>query len=56
MLMNALIDAARAHGLSVMEGTVLAENKAMLQLMKELGLSRDRVADEASVVLVQRQL
>ncbi len=55
-LMEALMDAARAHDLSVMEGTVLAENKAMLQLMKELGFTREQVADDPSVVLVQRQL
>lgn len=55
-LMKALMDAARTHGLTVMEGTVLAENKAMLQLTKELGFSHQRVPDDASLIQVQRQL
>jgi len=55
-LMNALMDAARAHGLTVMEGTVLADNRAMLQLMGELGFSRRRVASEPSLPVVERRL
>ena len=55
-LMNALMDAARDHGLSTMEGTVLAENKAMLQLMSDLDFSRRRVESEPSLLVVERRL
>lgn len=55
-LMNALIEAARKHGLTVMEGTVLAENKKMLILMEELGFSRKRSQDDPTLVVVERRL
>ncbi len=55
-LMLALMDAAREHGLSVMEGTVMAENKPMLQLMDELGFTRRRMDGDPSLVVVERPL
>ena len=55
-LMKSLMDAARAHGLSVMEGTVLSTNKDMLQLMSALGFTTKRVDKDPSVVAVERQL
>jgi len=55
-LMKALIHAARDHGLSVIEGTVLSRNTMMLRLMKELGFSVSSQPDDPDVVLVQRWL
>ncbi|MEX3009628.1 GNAT family N-acetyltransferase [Hoeflea sp. TYP-13] len=55
-LMTALMEAARIHGLEIMEGTVLSENKAMLKLMSELGFSRKRSEAEPSLFVVERQL
>jgi acetyltransferase len=55
-LMQALMDAARDHGLTVMEGTVLAENRAMLTLMGELGFSVTRSSDDKDLCQVERWL
>jgi len=55
-LMKALIDAARDHRLTVMEGKVLANNRSMLQLMSELGFTTERSEDEPDIRLVQRRL
>lgn len=55
-LMNALMDAARGHGLTTMEGTVLSDNNAMLLLMDELGFSRERSTEDAHLIVVERQL
>ncbi len=55
-LMKALIDTARDHGLSTMEGAVLANNRAMLQLMDELGFRKSRSADDPDVFVVSRDL
>jgi len=38
MLMEHLMEAARARGISRIEGEVLGENHRMLSLMRELGL------------------
>jgi acetyltransferase len=56
MLMKALMDAARAQRLTVMEGKVLATNRSMLQLMSELDFTIERSADEPDIQLVQRRL
>jgi acetyltransferase len=56
LLMEALMDAARAHGLSVIRGGVLSENLAMLDLMGDLGFSRRTDPDEPGVIIVERQL
>jgi acetyltransferase len=55
-LMQALIDAARDHRLTVMEGKVIAANRSMLQLMSDLGFTIEHSADEPDVRLVQRRL
>jgi acetyltransferase len=55
-MMTALMDAARIHRLAMMEGTVLRQNKAMLQLMRDLGFSVDQVADDPDVFAVERWL
>jgi len=55
-LMKALLDAARYHDLKVIEGSVLAQNKSMLQLMAELGFSASRSPDDRDVYLVERRL
>ncbi|MCC2111920.1 MAG: GNAT family N-acetyltransferase, partial [Hyphomicrobiales bacterium] len=55
-LMKALLEAAREHGLAVMEGTVLARNQPMLKLIEEFGFSRSRRIDEPDVVFVERRL
>jgi len=55
-LMQALMDAARDHGLTKMEGSVLKDNAPMLKLMKELGFTSSRDPDDPGVVLVERPL
>jgi acetyltransferase len=56
-LMKALIEAAREeHGLAVMEGTVLARNTPMLNLMDELGFSQRADPDDLEIVIVERAL
>jgi len=56
LLMNALMDTAREYGLKSMEGTVLAENAGMLQLMRELGFSIRPSQYEMAVMEVERPL
>ena len=55
-LMTALMDAARDHGLTLMEGTVLAENQPMLTLMTERGFKKTRSPDDRDHFLVERWL
>ena len=55
-LMKALMEAARSHDLTVMQGTVLAKNSSMLRLMEDLGFSITRVSDDSSVFAVQHWL
>ena len=55
-LMKALMHAARDHGLTRIEGTVLKENDRMLALMDELGFTQDRVPDDPKIVAVDRRL
>lgn len=55
-LMHSLMDAARGHGLLRIEGSVLSENTAMLDLMMELGFSKARSAEDPGVVIVERAL
>ncbi|HHC30082.1 MAG TPA: GNAT family N-acetyltransferase, partial [Rhodobacterales bacterium] len=55
-LMKALFGAARDHGLTVMEGTVLKKNAPMLNLMGELGFTRRNDPDDPELVLVERFL
>jgi acetyltransferase len=56
-LMKALMEAAREeHGLSLMQGTVLARNDAMLRLMDDLGFSQRMDPEDPEVVIVERRL
>ena len=55
-LMKALMEAARDHGLTSIEGSVLARNQPMLDLMKELGFSIRTFASDSDVVQVERSL
>ena len=54
--MKALMEAARDHGLTRIEGTVLKENSAMLLLMKELGFSARQDTDDPEIVVIDRWL
>ncbi|MFI5306013.1 MAG: GNAT family N-acetyltransferase [Polyangiales bacterium] len=55
-LMAALIDVARAKGLSRMEGEVLTENTKMLGLMRELGFSVRPDPHDATLRVVELAL
>ena len=55
-LMKALMDAARDHGLTRIEGTVMRDNDQMLALMDELGFTQGRVLDDPQIVAVDRWL
>lgn len=55
-LMHALMDAARDHGLKTIAGTVLAENRPMLQLMRDLDFTISRDPQDHSLSLVERWL
>lgn len=56
ILMQALIDLARARGLATMEGTVLATNTRMLKFTRQLGFSQQRDPDDRDTVRVVRSL
>ena len=55
-LMDAMMDAARGHGVQVVEGEVLANNRRMLSLMQELGFSISTSIDDPSIRRVERWL
>lgn len=55
-LMEALFDAARMQGLSVMEGEVLANNSAMLGLMKKVGFDIQPHPEDNTLKWVTRRL
>lgn len=55
-LMKALMAAARDHGLTRLEGAVLADNAPMLQLMQELGFEQSPAPDDPEVVDVRYRL
>ncbi|MDQ2091107.1 bifunctional acetate--CoA ligase family protein/GNAT family N-acetyltransferase [Marimonas arenosa] len=55
-LMKALMEAARDHGLAVIEGTVLKENGPMLHLMEELGFTIERAPEDPEIMAVHREL
>jgi acetyltransferase len=54
--MKALFSAARDHGMTVMEGTVLKNNAPMLKLMGDLGFTTRMDPDDPELVLVERYL
>ncbi|MEJ1990648.1 MAG: GNAT family N-acetyltransferase, partial [Maritimibacter sp.] len=55
-LMKALFNAARDHGMTSMEGTVLKNNAPMLKLMRDLGFTQRMDPDDPELVLVERYL
>ncbi|SMH36935.1 bifunctional acetate--CoA ligase family protein/GNAT family N-acetyltransferase [Maritimibacter sp. HL-12] len=55
-LMKALFGAARDHGMTVMEGTVLRNNAPMLKLMQDLGFTQRMDPDDPELMLVERYL
>ncbi len=55
-LMKALLEAARDHGLTRIEGTVLRNNAPMLELMDELGFANRPMPDDPDVFIVERWL
>ena len=55
-LMNAMMNAARGHGIQVVEGEVLSNNHRMLSLMKELGFSITNSLDDPAIKHVERWL
>lgn len=56
ILMQALIDLARARGLATMEGVVLAANSSMLQLARQLGFEPKRDPEDPTTIKVVRSL
>jgi acetyltransferase len=55
-LLTLLIEAAKARGFKKMEGEVLAENGAMLSLVKRVGFSVRTLPEEPAIFAVQRNL
>ncbi|HEB95719.1 MAG TPA: bifunctional acyl-CoA synthetase/GNAT family N-acetyltransferase [Sedimenticola thiotaurini] len=55
-LMEALMEAARSHGIRVIEGEVLADNQRMLSLMRSLGFSVRPSSDDPGLRIVERWL
>ncbi len=55
-LMRALMRSARAHGLEVMEGFVLASNHPMLRFTRQLGFTQHPLADDPGMLRVERRL
>lgn len=55
-LMNAIVEAARSKGLQRIEGFVLANNAAMMHLMRALGFTIETDPDDPALKLVWRSL
>lgn len=56
LMMQTLIDAARAKGLRTIEGEVLPHNHGMLKLMQRLGFTRHQDGMDDGVVMVSKRL
>jgi acetyltransferase len=56
LLMQALIDAARARGFQTMEGLVMRENRAMLRFVRALGFELEPEPQERTLVRVVKNL
>lgn len=56
LLMDALIDAARACGMKTMEGLVLRDNHAMLRFVEKLGFEISPEPHERAIVRVVKNL
>ena len=54
--MVALMEAARANGLSVIEGEVLVNNHKMLKLMSRLGFASKINEEDQGIVKVSKAL
>ena len=54
VMMQALIDTARARGLRYVDGEVLAHNTGMLKLMQRLGFTKEK--SEEGIVVVRKRL
>lgn len=55
-LMNCLFDAARAKGIKVMEGEVLATNRSMLELVHRLGFETSISLEDNAIRRIVKQL
>ncbi len=55
-LMESIMEVARDQGLNEIDGLVLAENDAMLKLMRNLGFAIERFAEDPSFKLVTHAL
>jgi acetyltransferase len=55
-LMTSLMNAARDHGLQLIEGQVMADNQPMLKLMSDLGFSVRRSSDDPGICIVDHRL
>ena len=53
LLMGMIIEYARAEGLKIIEGQVLSENTAMLEMCKELGFHIASDPDELDICVVR---
>jgi len=51
-----MMEAARGHGVRVIEGEVMSNNHRMLSLMRELGFSVTPVPEDPSIRRVERWL
>ena len=56
LLMVELINAAKAHGLLVMEGLVLASNHKMLKFARQLGFTLAHEPNEWNMIRAERAL
>ena len=56
LMMQTLIDTARAKGLRTVEGEVLAHNSGMLKLMQRLGFDKHRSEMDDNIVIVVKRL
>jgi acetyltransferase len=56
LLMNRLIEVARQSGIGELVGEVLAENKPMLEMCRELGFSVTANPNDATVMEVRKSL
>ena len=56
LLLDALMRAAQARGFETMEGLVLAENRDMLDFVRQLGFEIEPVPQEPSLVRVTKKL
>lgn len=56
LLMDALMRAAKTRGFEKMQGLVLADNRDMLDFVKDLGFEAMPIAEEPGLVRVSRKL